>query len=314
MRRIGLAFLGTVATLPVWADTTETTPPPADTPTVLSPPVIVEADEPRYVAPTLRDRIGRIWAPVMINGKGPYRLVLDTGANSSAIIPSVARSLGAPLHDKKVQLHGVTGSAIVPVVMADSMEVGDLFIDGASLPVVADVFGGAEGVLGPKGMADKRIFIDFGNDLIRIQRSRGQSAGRGYARMPLEFTDGQLPMFEIRIGGIRTKAILDTGAQITLGNDSLREALLRRKREGIDTTVIGVTLDEQTGKSFAVPTIVLDSIQVRNMRVTFGDMFIFDKWEMTEEPALLLGMDVIGTLDQLVIDYKMRELHMRPRR
>jgi len=25
-------------------------------------------------------------------------------------------------------------------------------------------------------------------------------------------------------------------------------------------------------------------------------------------------MDVIGTLDTLVIDYKMRQLHMRPRR
>ena len=26
--------------------------------------VVVSAPEPRYVAPTLRDRIGRIWAPV----------------------------------------------------------------------------------------------------------------------------------------------------------------------------------------------------------------------------------------------------------
>ena len=32
--------------------------------------VVVSAPEPRYVAPTTRDRIGRIWAPVLINGKG----------------------------------------------------------------------------------------------------------------------------------------------------------------------------------------------------------------------------------------------------
>jgi hypothetical protein len=30
-------------------------------------------------------------------------------------------------------------------------------------------------------------------------------------------------------------------------------------------------------------------------------------------PALLLGMDIIGLLDSLVIDYRRRELHMRPR-
>src|SRR5918993_608268 len=48
--------------------------------------VVVAAPEPRYVAPTRRDRIGRVWAPVYINGQGPFRLVLDTGANRTAVI------------------------------------------------------------------------------------------------------------------------------------------------------------------------------------------------------------------------------------
>jgi hypothetical protein len=34
---------------------------------------------------------------------------------------------------------------------------------------------------------------------------------------------------------------------------------------------------------------------------------------MNDMPALLLGMDIIGLLDSLVIDYRRRELHMRPR-
>lgn len=49
------------------------------------------------------------------------------------------------------------------------------------------------------------------------------------------------------------------------------------------------------------------------MRVTFGDIYIFDAWKMTKEPALLIGMDVIGLLDSLIIDYKRKELHLRPR-
>jgi predicted aspartyl protease len=317
MRLVSLALTSvlTVFSASLTAETTEQVTPAADQAQLIYPPVIVQENEPRYVAPTLRDRIGRIWAPVMINGKGPYRLVLDTGANSSAIIPSVVKSLGVSTHEsKKVQLHGVTGSAVVPVVNADSLEVGDLYIDGATLPVVADVFGGAEGILGPKGLGDKRIFIDFRNDEIRIQRSRGESAAPGYTRLPVKFTAGQLMMFEIRIGGIRTKAILDTGAQLTLGNQALREALLRRNKKGEAQDIIGVTLDVQTGHSFNVPTISLGAIEVRNMRVTFGDMFIFEQWKMNDEPAMLIGMDVIGSLGSLVIDYKMRELHMRPRR
>jgi hypothetical protein len=277
-------------------------------------PVIVEAPEPRYVAPTLRDRIGRIWAPVLINGQGPYRLVLDTGANSAALIPSVANSLGLSIDEsRQVRLHGVTGSAIVPLVDIDSMEVGDLTIEGAAVPVVADVFGGAEGVLGTKGLADKRIFIDFRNDLIRIERSRGQSTPRGFIRLPLKLTSGQLLSFEMKIGKISTTAILDTGAQTTLGNHRLREALLKRIREGTEQSIIGVTLDIAMGRSIPVPPIDLGGVTVRNMHVTFGDMFIFDQWEMNDKPALLIGMDVIGTLDTLIIDYGKRELLMRTR-
>jgi hypothetical protein len=277
-------------------------------------PVIVEAPEPRYVAPTLRDRIGRIWAPVMINGQGPYRLVLDTGANSAALIPSVADRLGIAVDgSKKAVLHGVTGTAIVPMIDIDSMEVGDLLIDGASVPVVADVFGGAEGVLGTKGLADKRIYIDFRNDLIRIERSRDQATPRGFIRLPLKLTHGQLLSFEMKIGSVRTTAILDTGAQTTIGNHRLREALLRRMRDGNEQSIIGVTLDIAMGRSIPVPPIDLGGVTVRNMHVTFGEMFIFDQWEMNDKPALLIGMDVIGTLDTLIIDYGRRQLYMRTR-
>jgi hypothetical protein len=59
--------------------------------------VIVTAPEPRYVAPTRRDRIGRIWAPVYINDKGPFRLVLIR-RQSFGNIASVAAALELPLH------------------------------------------------------------------------------------------------------------------------------------------------------------------------------------------------------------------------
>jgi predicted aspartyl protease len=283
--------------------------------TTLSPPLVVEAPEPMYVAPTLRDRIGRIWAPVLINGKGPFRLVVDTGANSSALLPSVAQTLGLPLHEsRKVQLHGVTGSAVVPIVVVDSFEVGDLYLDGEHLPIVPDVFGGAQGILGGKGLADKRIFIDFNNDVIRISRSRGQSAPLGFTAVPIKVTDGQLLMMDVRIGSVRTKAVIDTGAQQSIGNNALHQALMRRGRDATDQEIVGVTLDIAHGKSVLVPPIALGGIDIRNMRVTFGDMYIFEQWKMTSEPAMLIGMDVIGTLDTLIIDYKMHELQMKARR
>jgi predicted aspartyl protease len=276
--------------------------------------IVVDAPEPRYVAPTLRDRIGRVWAPVHINGQGPFRLVLDTGANRTAIVPALANRLGVPVEANPVKLLGATGSSMVPIIRVDSIEVGDLWLGDRKVAVVPDVFGGAEGVLGADGLSDKRVHIDFKNDHISILRSSGRPVTTlGTTKVPVKIQHGHLLMFDMKVAGIRTRAMLDTGAQTTIGNRSLRSAL-SRKREGVSNDIIGVTLDVQRGETFFAPAVDIGGLTVRGMRVTFGDIYIFDAWNMTEEPALLIGMDIIGLLDTLIIDYKRKELHLRPRR
>src|SRR6187551_3670464 len=147
-------------------------PPPVDDELA---EVVVTGRERYYVAPTNRDGIGRVWVPVRINDKGPFRLVLDTGAARSAVSFRVASALAIPTDQSPpVLLRGVTGSAIAPTILVDSMSVGDLLVAPARLPLIADAFGGAEGLLGMDGMQDKRIFIDFRNDFINISLSRNR--------------------------------------------------------------------------------------------------------------------------------------------
>ena len=297
----------------------EPTTEPTSEPTPAAPEsiegVLVEAPEPRYVAPTLRDRIGRVWVPVMINGQGPFRLVLDTGATTSAIVQSVADRLALPVDpNSMIRLQGATGAATVPFVIAEQMEVGDLSIGQSKLPIVPEVFGGAEGVLGTRGLLDKRITIDFRKDLIEISFARGKPRPTGMSKVKFDIARGRLLTFNVMVGGVRTKAIIDTGSQRTVGNNRLRELLLLRKRQILDSDVVGVTLDVMQGESIPVPPIALGAIQVRNLRITFGEMQIFDHWQLTREPALLIGMDVIGTLEQVVIDYKRREVYLNARR
>jgi predicted aspartyl protease len=272
--------------------------------------VEVEAPEPRYVAPTLRDSIGRIWAPVLINGKGPFRLVLDTGASRSALLPRVARALGVPIQPSSMRVHGVTGSTDVSTVAIDQLEVGELLIESTRLPIVPDVFGGADGVLGNEALGDKRIFIDFRRDRIEISRSRSERPGVGMSKIPLK-SRGQLLSFKTNIGSVSTTAVIDTGAQRTIGNQALRTALNRRSRNWTQEEIIGVTLDVEKGDNIPTPPIKFGKAMISGVRVTFTDTAIFDHWQLTDEPALLLGMDVLGLLDVLVIDYKTKELHVR---
>lgn len=281
--------------------------------TPIIPEVIVEAPEPRFVAPTRRDSIGRIWAPVLINGQGPFRLVLDTGANRSAIIAEVATRLGMPVGEAAaILVHGVTGSGMMPAIAVTGLQAGDLLMDATILPILPDVFGGAEGVLGTEGLADRRILIDFRHDLIVISRSHRQRAKSGFTTLPLKLTANRLLALDARVGSIRTRAIIDTGAQQTIGNPALRDALLRRaKRPEIEQGVIGVTLDVTPGNRMSIPPIFLGDIRIRDASVTIADPVIFQIWELTHQPALLIGMDIIGLLDTLIIDYKMRELQIR---
>ena len=118
--------------------------------------VSVTADEPRFVAPTRRDRIGRIWAPVTVNGKGPFRLVLDTGASHSALTAGVVEELGITLDPAQtVMLRGATGSLEAQLVPIESLEVGDLLMEPKRLPIVPDALGGAEGILGTDGTREQ---------------------------------------------------------------------------------------------------------------------------------------------------------------
>jgi Aspartyl protease len=276
--------------------------------------VIVQTTEPRYVAPTRRDRIGRIWAPVLIDGKGPYRLVLDTGANRSAITTRAAQSLGGAPEVTNTVVTGFTGTAVVRTLHVSSMEVGELLIGPSDLPVLSDVFGGAQGVLGIEGLANKRIYADFSHDRLEITLSHGERAARDFSVVPLTQTPGGLLFANVRVGTVRAKAIIDTGAQGTVGNLALRHALMRvPPRNAAPEEIIGVTLDVQKGDNLLAPDIDFGSLQVRGAHITFGDMYLFRHWKLTNEPCLTLGMDLLGSFDVLVIDYNRHELQIRSR-
>jgi hypothetical protein len=276
----------------------------------------VTAAEPRYVAPTRRDRIGRIWAPVLINGQGPFRLVLDTGATSSAVTAKVAEALGMTLdYPGTITLQGATGSVKVPAIPVKSMEIGELLMEPKHLPIVPDALGGAEGILGTEGLGDKRITIDFRHDRITIMRSRNEKAGPGFVTIPVKFMRGRLLIVDAWLGGVRTMAIIDTGGQSTLGNLALRDALARRRSAlpSVPDEVIGATLDIEIGDRVSTPSIAMGDIVVRNPAMTFADFSIFKHWKMIEKPAMLIGMDVLGLIDTLIIDYRRRELQIHLR-
>ncbi|MBK9252300.1 MAG: hypothetical protein IPM70_10590 [Proteobacteria bacterium] len=95
------------------------------------------------------------------------------------------------------------------------------------MPIVADAFGGAEGLLGTDGMRDKRIFIDFRNDFITIRACA--TGARPRVSRPCRSADDLNPLIvAATIGNLPVRAIIDTGAQASVGNVALQTALRRQ--------------------------------------------------------------------------------------
>lgn len=274
-------------------------------------------EEHLYAAPTTQDRIGRIMAPVMLNGQGPFRFVVDTGASRSVVSPRLVERLGlAQATDTRITIQGATGAEAVPSVLIEHLQAGDIRMENVRLPVVGPaVLAGADGILGVEGFDKMRIVVDFAADSISITRARKSWTGRkGWYRVPVRLRFGRLMVAQARIGDLSVKAVIDTGAERTLGNLALRDALGLGTAEHLEraqSKVIGATSTTESALTLPSPVIVFGQTMITGVDVTFGDLHVFRIWDLEQEPALVIGMDVLGTPQALMFDYRNEELQLR---
>jgi predicted aspartyl protease len=268
-----------------------------------------------FASPTTRDHIGRVVVPVMVNGRGPFRFIVDTGANHSTISPRLARELGLkPTEEASIILDGITGTAQVSFVTVDRLQAGDLTIQGTDLPVVwAPVMAGADGILGAAGLTEKSLLIDFQRNRVAISRGVEAEVRANSTKIHALRAVPGLITLATQVGGVPVRAVIDTGAERTLGNLALRDALRARRLHGVlaqMTSVYGATKEVELGEILVAPTIVIDTLRINDVAIVFGEFHIFKVWRMQDQPAMIIGMDVLGTVASLSIDFKNRDVYV----
>jgi aspartyl protease len=272
--------------------------------------------EPLFAAPTRLDRIGRVMTNVQVNGKGPFRFVIDTGASRSTLAPHLARALALkPSVGRNVMLNGVTGAAEVPTVAVDSIEIGALRFDKQDLPVIfTSIMGNADGILGVAGFQDQRIDVDFKRDRVSVINSDGKRPHYSMVTARATRNVNGLMIVDVRVGRrIRAKAVIDTGAERSLGNLTLQAAMNKnrhKKREIVAAVVHGATPDIADGDVQEIKEATIGDMTLTNLEVIFADFHVFKLWGLDQEPAMLIGMDMLGILERLVIDYRRNEVSM----
>jgi hypothetical protein len=274
------------------------------------------ASPPLFEAPTRADIIGRVLVPVTVNGQGPFQFVLDTGANRTVLTPRLVSKLGLEItpHDK-VTMSGVTGSASVPTVLVSKLQVGEVALERERLPVADSLSLDTDGTLGVDALGGTRVRVDFVNRRVQIRLTHHGGLLDGLTRIPGQCRFRRLLMIQASVGRIPVAAVIDTGSQYTLANPALRTRLgFRPQKEGVrPTEVIGETLARQPGERLPVPVIRMGPVQTLSPNVVFGDFYVFKLWKLDTEPAVVVGMDLLGTLDTLLIDYERCEMQIRTR-
>ncbi|KAF0176689.1 MAG: peptidase A2A, partial [Caulobacteraceae bacterium] len=134
------------------------------------PPGAPATDPVIYAAPTTRDGIGRIMAPVWLNGQGPFLFIVDTGANRTVLAPETARALGIDANGAaRAVVHGVTGSESAPLARVRELRVGRIVRRDVEMPVVSSrIHAAADGMLGADNLAGTRLTVDFRRNRIDI--------------------------------------------------------------------------------------------------------------------------------------------------
>lgn len=278
----------------------------------------VNEQGPIYATPTTADGIGRVVAPVFVNGEGPYRFLVDTGANRSTLSPALARALsidfaGAP----RALVHGVTGSEQAPFARVGEMRLGSVVRQGIEMPVIANrIYANAEGIMGADHISGGRLIIDFKRDRIELSPGGPPPPASAYV-MRAQMRFGRLPVVTAQIGRVTARAVIDTGAERSLGNPALRAALLEISpllaSDGF-TPVYGAVGPDARAEILWAPRLTLAGVRIQRLPILFADTHFFRFWQMENEPALLIGMDVLGQFEMLTIDYKRSEVYFRVRR
>jgi predicted aspartyl protease len=256
-----------------------------------------------------RDVHGRLRAPVYINGTGPFDFIVDTGANGSAVAPAVVERLGLS-QSGEVLLRGVTGSEKTRAVLVESLSVGDLSASLATLPVLNEALDGADGFLGTGSFSDKNVLIDLRHEVIAISASR---ASIDADTIPIDLSRAGLVFVAARMNDKPVTAIIDTGAGGTIGNRALLALILDPQPGSRADRIMGSTSQVRAGDSYALPPLNLGSLWFAGARVSIADVSLFEHFVLSQQPALLIGMDMLGGLDSLSIDYGARTLRLRAR-
>ncbi len=156
---------------------------------------------------------GKPYVMVMVNGKGPFRFVLDTGTGAQALVTAdLANQLQMPVVGQaRLTDPSGQGKQRSPVVQVDSLSVAGIEFTQvhAVLHSLAAEDINCQGLLGFALFRDYLLTLDYPGQKMMLAFGALKPDG-GRKVLPMRIEDG-LPIFTLTLGEQRLDAELDSG-------------------------------------------------------------------------------------------------------
>jgi predicted aspartyl protease len=255
----------------------------------------------------------RLTVPVRLSGYGPFRFLVDTGSDRTAISRQLAGRLGLP-SGANASVHSITGVTTVSTTDLPSLQLTRKPIKISGAPLLEGVDIGADGIIGVDSLRSQSVLFDFEKQTLSIVPSERATLREEPGAIVVEATrrNGRLIMTDAKADGHPVNVVIDTGAELTIGNEALRRQLVARGL--IDpmqkVQMLSVTGALLTGDYMFVRELDIGGLTLRNLAVVFADAHSFKELKLDQEPALLLGMNAIRAFKKVSIDFANRKFRV----
>lgn len=280
-------------------------PAPVGAPATAPPP---DGDASRI--DTQKDAFEHLTAPVMLNGRGPFPFMVDTGANISCVSRGLAEALGAPILPPR-PMHTMVGVGDHPVAVIDELKVGDLTRRDMTMLAIGLDNPRLGGVLGVDWLEGQRLTLNFATNSLVFEGSHHDWSKIGRVIVPARRRFGQLTIVDAMLGDERISAMIDSGSEASLCNTALLRRIERRggraaKHQVID--MVSILGEPFAGELVYLPFLKLGGLDLGDVPVVYADTHAFEIWGLADTPAVLLGMDLLRQFRAVSLDFGRSEV------
>jgi len=267
--------------------------------------------EPPQTLKAVFDLCRRMTAPVRVNGQGPYPFVIDTGANQSVISEGLVAKLG--LSRGPLELLNSTTDAQMASTTSARLSLGDRVDDEVVLSILPQYAMGGAGMLGVNRLEGQRLIMDFARQRLTIESAMRPLRNPNDVVVQATRLRGELTMVQADLAGVPVTAFLDSGAESTIGNLALKAMCERREPHQAwgDVPVISVTGDTVTAALGDVDGLRIGGMRLPTWPVAFADLHAFSLWKLVDQPALMIGVDVLSRFSVVSLDFLRSEVRFR---